>query len=151
MSIEEKRKRRTKRKAKKAERIRKSPIHLGHHSLTDAQELAILNSLNVEERFKILEIVNEAGRQWQWREDCKCMVEVPDPDHDEYTMELLGYDMLFIGRHVKDLDFHGWLFAILAEKGGAEWAETIFARLNKDATGRQWAKWTLDPDAINLP
>ena len=79
-----------------------------------------------------------------------CMVEVPDPDHDEYTMELLGYDMLFIGRALKDLDFDGWLFAILAEKGGTKWAETIFARLGKDTTGRRWAKWTLNPDAINL-
>lgn len=123
MNIQEQRIRLAKRKAAKAERMQ---------SQIDAQELAILNSLNVEERCKILDIVNEAGRQWRWKFPEDCMVEVPNPDHEEYTMELLGYDMLFIGRHVKDLDFHGWLFAILAERGGAKWAETIVSRLNKE-------------------
>jgi len=143
MSLEEKRKRRDKRKAKKAKRL-----CFGHNPQSDEDGMKAINSLSHNEKAKILDIVNEVGKQWDWSLEDNGMVETPPPDYEEYTMELLETDMAFIGRKLKDLDFDGWLFAILVEKGGTKWAATIFSRFGKNAAGRQWVSWTLNPDFL---
>jgi len=144
MSIEDQRKRRAKRKAKKAKR--QNRLDFAHQS--EKRKTAAIDSLNHDEKVQIIGIVNDVGKQWVWKLPEDCMVEVPNPDHDEYTMELLQLDMAFIGRALTNLDFDGWLFAILAEKGGSQWAATIFSRLNKDATGRRWVSYRLNPDLL---
>ena len=147
MSIEDKRKRRAKRKAKKT-KWQEAKFYARHNSQCDEKKTVTTNSLTHDEKVKIIAIANEVGRQWVWKLPEDCMVEVPNLNHDEYTMELLEMDMAFIGRKLKNLDFDGWLFAILAEKGGAKWAATIFSRLNKDATGRHWVSYRLNPEFL---
>jgi len=149
MSLEDQRKRREKRKAKKAKRQMANP-HFGHNPQSEEEDMRAISSLTYDEKVKIIDIVNEVGRQWKWTFPEDCMVEMPNPDHDEYTMELLHMDMAFIGRRLKDLDFDGWLFAILVEQGGTKWAVTIFSRLGKDPSGRQWIKWGLNPEFVRM-
>lgn len=143
MSLEEQRRRRDKRKAKKATRLQ-----VGTTIQSEKDKIKAINSLTHDEKVKIIDIVNEVGKQWAWGLPEDCMIEMPNPDHEDYTMELLEMDMAFIGQTLKNLDFDGWLFAILVEKGGTKWAATIFSRLGKDATGRQWVKWGLNPQFV---
>lgn len=144
MSIENQRKHRAKRMANKAKKQRVNCGN-GFRPQSEADKDVILTTLTLGEKLKIIDIVNEAGRQWQWSLPEDRMVETPNPDHDEYTMETLEMDMAFLGRALKDLDCDGWLFAILVEQGGTQRAATIFSRLGKVATGRHWVGWNLNP------
>jgi hypothetical protein len=113
-------------------------------------DTAILEQLSQDEKQKLIDIVNEFGRQWDWSLEENGMVEIPRPDYEEYTMELLEMDMAFIGKKLKHLDFDGWLFAILVEQGGTKWAATIFSRLGQNPKGRQWVSWKLNPDLVRI-
>jgi len=142
MKIDDIRNRRAKWQAKKAKRPQPQYI--------PRSETAILKQLSPDEKQQLIDIVNEFGRQWQWSLEENGMVEEPVTDYEEYTMEFLVSDMAFIGKKLKDLDFDGWLFAILVEKGGTKWAATIFSRLGKNANGRRWVSWQLNPDFVRL-
>lgn len=142
MNINDIRNRRAKWQAKKAKRPQPQYI--------PCSEMAILKQLSQKEKQKLIDIVNEFGRQWQWSLEENGMVEEPVADYEEYTMEYLDSDMAFIGKKLTTLDFDGWLFAILVEKGGTKWAATIFSRLGKNPNGRRWVSWTLNPDLVRF-
>jgi aspartyl aminopeptidase len=90
--------------------------------------------LTNDEKINIINIMNDFGKQWKWVYDGinEGMFEMPNPDHDEYTMELLEMDIDLFDEHMKNLlDFDDWLFVILSNSGGSTWAKTIFSRLGK--------------------
>ena len=133
--MNDKQKKREKRKAKKA-------------AYLQLKKSAPVSSLSQDEKLKLIEIVNEHGKQWNWSLEEDCMVETPPSDYEDYDMELLESDISFIGRSLGNLDFDGWLFAILADKGGSKWAATIFSKLGKNPNNCRYVSMKLNPNIM---